>query len=219
MRRIFVSTFSLIGFLALSQSTTVSISSGHGFNIIPDDTPTKVSGTMYYDESFGQARIDDGVEVIFLRYNAFKDEMEFKQGTETYYLIKDDNTRVDFFNNKKLYQYLKYVDVDKTEKRGFLLEIVGGEKSLYKSEKIVLIPERPTTTGYEVAKPAEYKKVKENYYIKIGEITSLFPKNKKELLKMFPNKNTEISDFLKKNKPSFSKETDLIELTKFLNSI
>jgi len=219
MKRVFISIFSLIGFSAISQSTTVSISSGHGFNIIPDDTPATVSGTMYYDESFGQARIDEDAEVIFLRYNAFKDEMEFKQGADTYYLIKDDNTRVDFFNNKKLYQYLKYVDVDKTEKRGFLLEIVGGEKSLYKSEKIILIPERPTTTGYEISKPAEYKKIKENYYIKIREITTPFPKNKKELLKMFPNKNTEISDFLKKNKPSFSKETDLIELTKFLNKI
>jgi len=219
MKRIFISLFSLIGFLAISQNTSVSIGSGHSFNIMADDTPAVVSGTMYYNDSFSQARIDNSPEVVFLRYNAFRDEMEYKQGTDTYYLIKDDNIRVDFFNNKKLYQYLKYSDVDKTEKRGFLLEIVGGEKSLYKSEKISLIPERLTTTGYETPKPAEYRKTKENYYIKNGELTVAFPKNKKELLKMFPDKNTEISNFLKKNKPSFSKETDLIELTKFLNNI
>jgi len=219
MKRIFLSVFSLVGFLAISQSTTISISSGHGFTMIPDDTPATISGTMYYDESFSHARLDNDDEVIFLRYNAFKDEMEFKQANETYYLIKDDNTIINFFNNNKIYQYLKYVDTDKNEKRGFLLKLIDGEKSLYKSERIILIPERPTTTGYETSKPAEYKKSKEIFYIKVGEQTSVFPKNKKELLKMFPDKNKEISTFLKNNKLSFSKETDLIGLTKFLNTI
>jgi len=219
MKRILVSIFSLVGFWVLSQSTNISISSGHSFNIVPDDTPTTVIGTMYYDESFGQARIDNDAETLYLRYNAFKDEMEFKQGNDIYYLIKDDNTRVNFFNNKKLYQYLKHIDTDKKEKRSFLLELVGGEKSLYKSEKIDFIPERPTTTGYETPKPAEYKKSKGIYYIKTGEMVIPFPKNKKELLKLFSHKNEEISDFLKKNKPSFSKETDLIKLTEFLNTI
>jgi len=219
MKRIFIGIFSLIGFSVISQTTNISITSGHSFNMIADDTPVKVVGTMYYDESFSQARIDDGTEVVLLRYNALKDEMEFRQGSDMYYLIKDDYTKVDFFNNKKLYQYLKYTDIDKIEKRGFLLRLFDGEKSLYKSEKIILVPERPSTTGYEIAKPAEYKKTKENYYIKNGELTVIFPKNKKELLKMFPDKNKEISDFLKKKKPSFSKETDLIELIRFLNNI
>jgi len=218
MKSILVGLFSCIGFVALSQSTNISISSGHSFNIIPDDTPATVSGTMYYDESFMHAKIDDAEEVVFLRYNAFRDEMEFKQGNDTYYLVKDDNTIINFFNNNRIYQYLKYVDVDKVEKRGFLLRVVDGEKSLYKSEKIILIPERPSKTGYETPKPAEYKKSKEVFYIKIGEETKVFPKNKKELLETFPNQNKEISDFLKANRTSFSNESDLIKLTKFLNT-
>jgi len=218
MKSILLILFSWIGFFSLSQNTNVSISSGHSFNIIHDDTPATVSGTMYYNESFMQAKIDNDEEVVFLRYNAFRDEMEFKQGNDTYYLVKDDNTIVNFFNNNKVYQYLKYVDVDKVEKRGFLLKVVDGQKSMYKSEKIILIPERPSTTGYEIPKPAEYKKGKEIFYIKIEEKTIVFPKNKKELLKTFPNKNKEISDFLKANKISFSNESDLIKLTKFLNT-
>lgn len=214
-----VGVFFLVSFFGFSQSTVVTISSGHGFNIVPDDAPETVTGSMYLDGAFTPARINEEQDVVILRYNAYKDEMEFQQGQDTYYLIKEDNVKIDFLNNKKTYNYLSYSDGSKQSQKGFLVELVNGKKSLYEKEAVAFIPSKPTTTGYEAPKPAEYKRSKEAFFIKVSDKVVNFPKNKKELLKMFPDNNSQISDYLKKNKVSFSKKEDLIGLTKFLNTL
>lgn len=226
MKKLVIGIFCLIGFVGFSQSTVVTISSGHGFNMIPDDAPETTIGSMYFSSAYAPAKIDDNDEVVILRYNAYKDEMEFEQDGNTYYLIKSDNVRINFFHHNKVYQYTSFLDANKVAHRGFLIELlVNNEKtskeilSLYKRENITYIPARPTTTGYEASKSAEYKKSKDAFFIKKGDEIVAFPKNRRELRKMFPDKSSQISNFLKENNVSFSKEEDLITLTKFLNNL
>src|SRR5690554_7825958 len=103
MKKLVIGIFCLIGFVGLSQHTVVTISSGHGFNMIPDDTPEVTLGSMYFNSTYAPAKIDDNDEVVILRYNAYNDEMEFEQNGDTYYLIKSDNVKINFFNHNKVY--------------------------------------------------------------------------------------------------------------------
>lgn len=185
-------------------------------------TDKSVQGSQYYDgvESFLPVKIDGyDNETPAFRYNAYRDEMEFQKEGQIYYALKKEGLRINFVRANKVYEVLNYTD--KTDIiTGYLVVINEGDKvSLYVKEQIKYIAERESATGYDSSKPAEYKKVDDTFFIRIEDATVNFPKNKKELLKMFPDKNPQISDYLKKNKISFSKESDLIELTKFLNTL
>ena len=58
------------------------------------------------------------------------------------------------------------------------------------------------------------------YFIGLGNGNIVeMPTKKKELLKMFPNKEKEIEEFLKSNKISFKDEKDLIVLVNYLDTL
>lgn len=210
----------LISSIAFSQTTVIASSSGHGFRINPEELPEKAMGSMYYSESFLPAKISGDEEILLLRYNAHKDEMEYEQGKDLYYLIKPDNIEVSFINSGKVYKYLSYEDA-KGSARGFLVKLVdtGNTYSLYKREYISYIPAKDATNGYDRTRPAEFKKTDDTFYIGVNGKLETLPKNRRALLNRFSDNKDQISQYLKKNKVSFSNETDLIDLVSFLNTL
>src|SRR5690606_17180681 len=103
---------------------------------------------------------------------------------------------------------------------GYLILLSENEKvSLYKKEQIRFVPAKEATNSYDMGRPAEYKKADDAFFIELNGTIENFPKNRKELIRKFAHKEKEVSDFVKKNKISFSREADLIELTKFLNTL
>jgi hypothetical protein len=178
-----------------------------------------IQGSPYLAETFLPANVSGYQGVFLLRYNAHKDEMEFQKDEEILYLVKSDSLEVDFLNSKKKYSYLEYKS-GKEIIKGFLIVVSNGEKiSLFKKEKVNLIPKVEATNTYARDSPARYELQKDTFFIKMDGVIVPFPKNKKELLKMFPDKENPIVDFIKNNDISFSKENDVINLVKFLNSI
>lgn len=179
-----------------------------------------ITGTQFFNETYLPSKVSGYEnEIISLRYNAAQDEMEFQKGGQSYYIPKTQNMTVTQLLNNKMYEYTDYTD--KEDKISGYLVVINkeGQYFLYKREQIKYIPAKEAYNSYDRERPAEYRKVDDTYFIKIGDTIENFPKNKKELLKKFPNKSSEISDFLKKNKISFSVEDDLIKLVRFLNSL
>src|SRR5690606_6741421 len=170
-----------------------------------------VIGSQYFNDKFLKVTVSGFEdETIYLRYNAVQDEMEFEKGGEIYYVPKNQNMTITFTAPQKVYEYTGYTDKENNTS-GYLVLINKGEQySLYKKEQIKYIPEKEAVNSYDVSRPAEYRKVDDTYFIKIGDTIENFPKNKKELLKKFPNKSSEISDFLKKNKISFSDRKSVV---------
>lgn len=177
-----------------------------------------VRGTQYFEEKYSKSKVSGYDDFAYLRYNAVQDEMEFEKGGDLYYIPKVQNMTVTF-SDQKTYEYLNFSDKG-NELSGYLVVLSKGDKyTVYKREQIKYISAKEATNSYDSGRPAEYKKADNTFFITAGEKAVNFPKNKKELLKMFPDQSTQISDYLKKNKVSFSKEVDLIDLTKFLNTL
>lgn len=178
-----------------------------------------IHGSPYYNEYYSSVTIEGYDDTPLLRYNAYQDEMEFKQDGQIYYLIKRVGLKIEFTNENKVYEVVNYLD-KKDHLMGYLIVLTqGANMSLYARENIKYIEERETTTGYDSHRPAEYKKINNAFFIKTGESIINFPRNRRELIRAFPDKRSQISDFLKKNRISFSKEEDLMQLVTFLNSL
>lgn len=178
-----------------------------------------IEGSPYFTTTFLPATVTGYEGMFLLRYNAYKDEMEFQSEGKILFVIKSDSMEVNFTNSNKKYKYVLY-NSDKGNVKGFLVTISTGKKvSLFKREKVKLIPKVEAANSYASEVPAHYEFQRETFFIKKEDGIVIFPKNKKELIKMFPDKESQIVDFLKNNSVSFSKESDLVTLVTFLNSI
>ena len=75
-------------------------------------------------------------------------------------------------------------------------------------------------SSYQSEIPASFKRVKDKYFIKISENPAIeVPKNKKEFAKLFPNNESKVLSFIKKNKIKISQETDLIKIANFCSGL
>lgn len=179
-----------------------------------------VNGSPYFVETYLPVKLSNFEnENISVRYNAADDEMEFKKDGQVYYVPKSDDLSIKFLNSGKEYHYTTYTEKGDA-KSGYLILLSENEKvSLFKKEQIKFVPAKEAANSYDTGRPAEYKKADDVFFLELNGSIENFPKNKKELIKKFSNKEKEISSFLKQNKISFSREADLVELTKFLSTL
>lgn len=122
-----------------------------------------------------------------LRYNANKDEMEFKNGNDIYYVNKQPQIRIDFLSLKKSYECLNYSINDKNY-FGYLVILVDNAKySLYKKEFIEIIKGEKGSNPFVTDQNDFYSPVKNQYLLKKGNQFFRISKNTKELVKLFDN--------------------------------
>ena len=180
----------------------------------------EAKGSHYFQDSFLYAFVDDMEKPFKMRYNAFFDEMEFERDGVTYDLDKEQYKSVNFDDINKKYVLVNYQDGNEN-KRGFLVELVGSQKtSLFKSEKIIFVEGKKATSGFGVDTPSEYKPDKEKYFLKLadGSIVSA-PGSKNKFFQLFQGKEKDIEKFMKENKTSLSNEKDLKKLVEFINTL
>ncbi len=225
MKKILFTLLLFTQFFALSQQRV-----GSGFSVIYgkqrldltksiDEEGEEVEGKPFVVETFLPANVKGYDGTFLLRYNAYKDEMEFEKDNDIHYLVKTDSSEVYFLNSKKRYKFLEHKFNDEIT-NGYLAVISENEKiSLYKKERIKLIPKVYAANSYKSDVPAHFEIQKDAFFIKKENSIIAFPNSKKELIRMFPDKEKQIVDFLKTNGLSFSKESDLITIVTFLNTI
>ena len=178
-----------------------------------NETGGKVLGNLYINSDFSIATISNYKENTPLRYNPYKDEMEFMKGDGIYYLNKHEGITVNFTNDDKTYVIKKH----KYELRYFVLAYKGKISFLVK-EKVKFVAATHAVDSYGSSKPARYSRGKDEFYFENqhGKILIL-PKKKKQLIKMFSAYNSGVKDFIKKNKINPKKQKDLVKLFKYLN--
>jgi hypothetical protein len=179
-----------------------------------------VNGSPYFVETYLPVKLSSYEnENILVRYNAADDEMEFNKNGQVFYVPKSDDLTIKFLNSGKEYHYTAYTDKGNATSGYLVLLSENTKVSLFKKEQIKFVPAKEAANSYDMGRPAEYKKTDDAFFLEYNGAIENFPKNKKELLRKFSQNEKEISDFLKQNKTSFSREADLIELTKFLNTL
>lgn len=204
-----------------AQTNRFDVKANSGFLFFNADTTVKdAEGSMYLDEQFLPCKIACySGEIPFIRYNAYKDEMEFKRNDQLFYLAKNDTCALAFAS--KIYRYAFYKEIE-GETSGYL-EILTEEPNtnyhLYKKNKVKLLPAEPATSSYKEDKPAQFAPEKAKYFINKGNTIVELPRKKKEVIAFFEGKNEAVEKYLKENKNALNSDKDMISFIKFVNTL
>jgi len=224
--------FLLLSFSINSQELTLigghgSGNSGSGqlLSTTPVVLNDRVDGTPYINEEFSPAVISASENNIFyVRYNAFKDEIEVKGEHNSAYSLNKyrRDITIKLLAQKKTYQNFMYVDSDDNQTFGYFVHISDPEANikLLKKELVKFFDEKVQVTGYDTPQDAKFKRLADKYFIKKGnENAIVIPSSRKEFAKLFPEHEKEVLSYLKSEKIKLKKEESLTQLFSFLNSL
>ena len=170
----------------------------------------------YLFYSYNEAAVDDYDTKAFVRYNIFDDQMEFVKDESIYYLAKDIGRKIHFINTNTTYKVFEFkVDLH------FFKVYVEGKNSLIAKQKVRYIEEKVAKSGYDRARPENYKRLKDEIYLAINNkrMVKLSKKSKKEFFKSFGDKSSEIQKYVKKNKLGRKIVEDLKKIVAYYNTL
>jgi hypothetical protein len=182
-----------------------------------------VSGSKYFNNSFllGKVFVNNNAskELFAVRYNAYFDLIEVKKENTIEALIKAIN--ISCYIAGKLYVYLKYLpNKSDTGKLGYLKVIHVGEKiTLLKQELVKYKEAKPAKTSLTSSIPAKFIKYENYFYLTKNKDIAL-ALTKKSIIEAFNITNkSELKSFLKKEKIDIKKESDLIKLFSYYDTL
>jgi len=169
------------------------------------------------------------VTKTMLNYNTLTQEMVFKQGEQ--YLAFADPSSIDtvFLNNKKFIPDNKvFYEVAVNAPVSLFIQHVsdiissGAETGFGKTQTSAaqgLTDLKSSGKAYSLSLTNEYSIKNKTVYLLKKDASFIVVDNLKDVKKVFAGKENSIDDYAKKNKISFKKENDVIELVKFCNII
>jgi hypothetical protein len=185
----------------------------------PDSTAFMFEGDPFLSPAFkpGEVIDNDGYKYVNipLRYNIYNNNFEFLKDEIPYALPAKEFAATILLDNK-LFRYSDYLY--KGEKSGYLEVISEGRYTLYRLHRVTF-EEPKAELAYQDASPGMFRKLSPEYLLSGNEDIPRHFSNKKQFLELYPNKSEEIRSFLRSKKIKFTKESDLILLTEFINGI
>lgn len=152
---------------------------------------------------------------VLLRLNIYNDQIEFKNDKgEILGIVNPDYFRYFEFNDLKI-QYLPYYVGKKILKSYFFVKEEGEATLLFKPK--VTFEEATKPAAYQEAKPAAFKRIPDEIFIKKGNEPAVEITNKKSLIEALSEKEQSISNFLKENKIKTSDPEDILKVVKYYN--
>ncbi len=173
----------------------------------------EIQGSPYFDLKFHEANVAENYEKIPIRYNSYKDEVEFQKGNLIQVLPKDSKfSKIEIISPKQTIVLLNTGD----ENSGYLFELISGKNSLLKKIKTKFTDIVPAASSYATERPANFRMLEPVYYIKTEKGYHKV-KNQKNIFEQFPELKEKLETFFKSNKIKFNQEEDLVKLVTFLN--
>lgn len=179
----------------------------------PFDTPNFLKGEiMKFDGTILEKE-------KYYRYNIFNDliqETNFSgSDISTGSLIEDSNTIV-------VIGPKKYIFIPRNNKRNFTgyFQILVFEKDFLIVKKSIAkyYDVEPAKNPYEQNKPAKFEREDEYYFIDSNNKLDKLPLNKKRIITLFPEKESSLKSFIKKNKLKFKEDEDYFMLGDFFKN-
>jgi hypothetical protein len=235
MKKIVLSSLFSVGLIGLINSQEIAgnqniVTGSSGYLITKNKVDDgKIDGTPYVSETFLPAKITSEAtssvedKVLYLRYNAVNGEFEVQGVDEKVYVINKyrRDITVKFVGLNKTYQNFGYLE-DGNENYSYFINLsdVDSKVKLLKKENIILIKKTVAVTSYDNEKPAHYKKVGDDYFIKINEnLAQELPKKDKDIANLFPEHSKAILAHIKSEKLKTKKEEDLVKLVNYINTL
>lgn len=182
--------------------------------------PTDVFGSKYINDEFLPGTLNKSPKVYSFRYNAYQDEIEVKNGSEVYAVIKNFNFPITFLASNKVYQVFEHT-IEKEKTKGFFVVLTDAKNiKLLLKEKIKFAPEKKAKSGYHKYEPASFKRFIDTHFIGYkNNKAERLPKKKSDFLELFANNSEHIDKFIKDNKLKYNKTDDLIKIFTYYNSL
>ena len=180
---------------------------------------SKIKGSEYFDEKFKPANVKyfgkDLNQNIFLRYNAYIDEIEFTNNPKTQssdkILMKNINISCQIEGEK--YIYTDYIDENDFRKKGYLIELFLGKKYVLYEKKLKIFMEGSNAkTSLERSFPPRFVE-KHKYFISKNNTTKIEVKlNKKSIIDFLGVEEELIKKIIKERKLKFKQSSDLKDI-------
>lgn len=178
-----------------------------------------IEGSAYLEEEFvnGVVALTNGTSYadIPLRYNAYNEEMEFRDNNGNRFNLDNRETirEITIGKSKFIYTVCKL----KNENKKIYAEVLTqGTVSLLKHYRINYMPAKEAES-YKAPQPPRLVKAPSEYLIQKADGSTQVFKNKKELLKLLSAKSGKIDKFIDQQKLSFRNEDDLISIVAYYN--
>ena len=176
----------------------------------------KIKGSEYFNEKFKPADVKyynkDLNQNIFLRYNAYSDELEFTNNPKTQssdkILMKNINISCQIEEEK--YIYTDYIIENGSRKKGYLIELFSGKKYVLYEKKLKIFMEGSNAkTSLERSFPPRFVE-KHKYFISKNNTTKMEVKlNKKSIIDFLDVEEKLIKKIIKEGKLKFKQSSDL----------
>lgn len=184
-------------------------------------TEANVVGTPYLNDEFIEGSVFTTSKTQFvevpLRYNIYNDQIEFRLGENPVQALAAPETVEMIQYGDYIFEYVPFTNAKKI-RRGFFVVEEKGNATLYSKPQVVF-ENAKEPAAYQDAKPAQFVKRPDEYYIRVGMEPAMLIANKRDLEEAFPDHKDEISGFIKKNKVKPNDPETLKELVQFYNSL
>lgn len=181
-----------------------------------------VEGSPFLPKEFREGKIqikDEGLYGGKLRYDMYANEMQFIAKENIYAVAFPEN--IEFIEiEDMMFIYAHYLSATSSValKESYFVVLMNGNCKLL-ARKAVLLLEAESTKPYVPAKPAQFNRKKDSYYIKKKNLPAIKITNRKSLIGILADKETEVLSFIKKEKISYKNPEDLKKLVEHYNSL
>jgi len=191
------------------------------------------SGLQFLFPDFSTGKIlqkNGGTQVIMMNYNTVSEKMVFKKGAEIFDMAGTEQLDTVYLQTRRFipvgkvfHEVLLASEISLfMQHRSSLLEpgAPAGYGSTTQTASTKIISSLSTSRGfYNLQLPSDYVVNPDNvYWIRKGTTYDSFT-NEKQFLKLFPDKEDELKQFIKKNKIKFEKVPGVIMVVEYCNEI
>ena len=179
-----------------------------------------VVGTPYLNEEFARGEIffDKGMRnAVPIRYNIYKDWIEYQQNNQTYILDPDVRIKQVKFD-ESVFVVEPYPSKGKT-RLGYFKVLDSGKVTLL-AKQVVLYKEYQQAQALQSSSsPPKYTRAADQFYFKVGASKPKKVDNIKSMIASFPDKQDLLMDYAKKEKISARREEELRRLFAYYYSL
>ena len=188
--------------------------------------PINIQGTHYFNEDFEVATLDYfGKELNdkgFMRYNAFRDEIEMASTTtqnESDLILMQSKDIVPVISGEK-YLYLPHRLEDGRAYIGYLILLYEGKKNtVYIKRKKVFMDEVIARTGLENPFPPRFVDDVKIYVSKNGDTPSPLRTKKKTVISFFKENSEQVRKFIKSNRLKVNDPKAIARIFEFADNL
>lgn len=178
------------------------------------------SGTPYIEDEFLSARFKRfGNRIYSVRFNAYTNDIEVQSEKGTINVNKNQDFEVTFLQSNVIYKNYDFTNNGNTRKVFFVVLSENDNYSLLKLEKIRFRAAEGPQHGYDKGKGAAFLRENDEFYLKVDGKMSEIPTRKKRFLQAFPEQESELKKYMKKEKLNPNDEQELIKLVTYAMSL